>query len=108
VIKGAVLDVVVDIRKNSPTYGKHFDIELSENNKTALLIPAGFAHGFVTLMDNTIFFYKCTNYYNKQSEDCILWNDPKIGINWGNQNVLLSDKDKEGRLLKDFESPFYY
>ena len=106
VIKGAVLDVVVDIRKKSATYGQHFDIELSETNKTALWIPPGFAHGFSTLMDDTIFFYKCTNYYNKASEDCILWNDSDLNINWGNQKFKLSEKDKDGKLFKNFESKF--
>lgn len=93
VIKGAVLDVVIDIRKNSKTFGKHFSIELNEQNKTMLYIPEGFAHGFLTLEDNTIFFYKCTNFYNKASEDCILWNDPALNINWGISNPLVSEKD---------------
>ncbi|MGQ0829022.1 MAG: dTDP-4-dehydrorhamnose 3,5-epimerase [Bacteroidota bacterium] len=106
VIKGAVLDVVVDIRKKSPTYGQHFDIELNEKNKVQLWIPAGFAHGFATLEDETIFSYKCTNYYNKPSEDCILWNDPDIGINWRIETPLLSEKDKLGKPFKKFESLF--
>ena len=106
VIKGAVLDVVVDIRKKSPTYGKYFAIELNEQNKTMFWVPAGFAHGFLTLQDNTIFHYKCTNYYNKESEDCVLWNDKDININWNIENPLLSEKDKVGTPLKDFVSPF--
>lgn len=106
VIKGAVLDVVVDIRKKSPTYGQHFDIELNEKNKVQLWIPAGFAHGFVTIENDTIFSYKCTNYYNKPSEDCILWNDPDIGINWRIDTPLLSEKDKLGKSFKKFESLF--
>ena len=106
VINGSVLDVVVDIRKNSPTYGQHFDIELNEKNKIQLWIPTGFAHGFLTLENNTIFSYKCTNYYNKQSEDCILWNDVDIGINWNIADPLLSEKDKLGKPLKRFESLF--
>ena len=93
VIKGAVLDVVIDIRKKSKTSGKHFSIELNEQNKTMLYIPEGFAHGFLTLENNTIFFYKCTNFYNKASEDCILWNDPALNINWGISNPLVSEKD---------------
>jgi dTDP-4-dehydrorhamnose 3,5-epimerase len=93
VIKGAVLDVVIDIRKKSKTFGKHFSIELNEQNKTMLYIPEGFAHGFLTLENNTIFFYKCTNFYNKASEDCILWNDPALNINWGISNPLVSEKD---------------
>ena len=106
VINGSVLDVVVDIRKNSPTYGQHFDIELNENNKIQLWIPTGFAHGFLTLENNTIFSYKCTNYYNKPSEDCILWNDTDIGINWNIADPLLSEKDKLGKPFKKFESLF--
>jgi len=106
VIKGAVLDVVVDIRKKSLTYGQYFGIELNEKNKTQLWIPPGFAHGFLTLEDNTIFSYKCTNYYNKPSEDCILWNDPDININWGIDKPLLSEKDLAGKEFKSFKSLF--
>lgn len=106
VITGAVYDVAVDIRKGSPTYGKHFGLELTESNKWMMYIPEGFAHGFLTLADNTVFSYKCTNYYNKSAEDCLLWNDPEIGINWNVSEPLLSDKDKEGKLLKGFESKF--
>lgn len=106
VIKGAILDVAVDIRKQSPTYGQHYLIELNETNKTMLWIPGGFAHGFLTLEDNTIFSYKCTNYYNKASEGCILWNDNTLNINWDVQNPLLSDKDKEGTPFNEFESQF--
>ena len=106
VISGAVLDVAVDIRKNSPTYGKFFSIVLDEKNKTMFWIPPGFAHGFLTLEDNTIFSYKCTNVYNKESEGSILWNDPAIGINWGDGSPLLSEKDKEAKLFSDLKSPF--
>lgn len=106
VIKGGVLDVVVDIRKKSPTYGKHFSIELNERNKTMLWVPEGFAHGFLTLEDNTIFHYKCNNYYDKASESCIMWNDPGLGINWGAIDPVLSEKDKVGTLFKDVTSPF--
>lgn len=106
IIKGAVLDVAVDIRKNSPTYGQHFDIVLNEKNKTMLWIPSGFAHGFLTLENNTIFSYKCTNFYNKEAEDCILWNDSTIGIKWGIDNPVLSEKDKSGKLFKTFDSCF--
>src|ERR1035437_5868136 len=103
VIKGAVLDVVLDIRKNSPTYGNHFDIALSEKNKTMLWIPEGFAHGFLTLENDTIFSYKCTNYYNKASEDCILWNDTDIAINWNIDSPILSEKNIHGKLLKNLK-----
>lgn len=107
VIKGSVLDVAVDIRKNSNTYGKHFSIELNEKNKTMLWIPTGFAHGFLTIKDDTIFSYKCTDVYNKASEDTIYWNDADIGINWGVENPTLSEKDKKGKKFADFKSPFY-
>jgi dTDP-4-dehydrorhamnose 3,5-epimerase len=106
VIKGSVLDVTVDIRKNSATYGKHFAIELSEKNKTCLYVPPGFAHGFLTMEDNTIFFYKCSNYYNKASEGTILWNDSDLNINWGISNPTLSDKDINGIPFSKFNSTF--
>lgn len=106
VIKGAVLDVAVDIRKASPTYGKYFSIELNEHNKTMFWIPAGFAHGFLTLEDNTIFHYKCTNYYHKESEASVLWNDKSINVNWNISDPLLSEKDLTGTPLADFVSPF--
>lgn len=106
VIKGSVLDVVVDIRKKSATYGKHFAIELSEENKTMLWVPEGFAHGFLTLRDETIFYYKCNNYYNKASEGCVMWNDPDLNIDWKAVNPVLSDKDKAGTPFGKFVSPF--
>ncbi len=106
VIKGKVLDVVVDIRKNSPTFGKHYSCELSGENQLQFFIPTGFAHGFATLEDNTIFSYKCSNFYNKESEDSIYWNDPDLNINWGIENPILSDKDKHGKRLKEFNSLF--
>ncbi len=106
VIKGAVLDVVVDIRKNSPTYGKTFSIELTEDNFLMLYIPIGFAHGFATLEDHTIFAYKCSAFYNKSSEDTILWNDPTLNIQWNIKNPVLSEKDKAGKRFDEFVSPF--
>jgi dTDP-4-dehydrorhamnose 3,5-epimerase len=106
VITGSVLDVAVDIRKNSPTYGQWFGLELTASNKWMMFIPEGFAHGFETLEDNTIFSYKCTNFYNKASEGCILWNDPDIGINWKSDKPLLSEKDLEGTSIKNFSSLF--
>ncbi len=106
VITGAVYDVAVDIRKNSPTYGKSFGAELTEENKMMMYIPEGFAHGFLTLKDNTIFSYKCTNFYNKASEDSIKWNDPTVGIKWNVENPLLSEKDISGKDFKDFISQF--
>jgi dTDP-4-dehydrorhamnose 3,5-epimerase len=106
VIKGAVLDVVVDIRKNSPTYGQHFSIELTEENFKMFWIPPGFAHGFVTLEDHTIFSYKCTDVYNKAAEGGLLWNDPELGINWGIEQPVLSEKDTLNPQLNNFNSPF--
>lgn len=107
VIKGAVLDVAVDLRKESKSYGQWESIELSEENKTMYWIPPGFAHGFITLEDNTIFSYKCTNVYHKEAEGSILWNDPDLNIDWGSPiQPILSEKDKTGPLLKDFISPF--
>ena len=106
VIKGSVLDVAVDLRKNSPTYGKWEAVELTEENKWMYWIPPGFAHGFATLEDHTIFSYKCTNVYNKESEGSILWNDPDLNIDWKIENPILSEKDKTGPTLRDFISPF--
>lgn len=106
VITGAVFDVAVDIRKDSATYGEWYGIDLTEENKWMMYIPPGFAHGFLTLRDNTIFSYKCTNFYNKASEDCLLWNDPAIGISWNADTPLLSDKDLQGKLINDFKSMF--
>ncbi len=106
VIKGAVLDVAVDIRKNSSTYGQHFKTELTEENKKMVWIPEGFAHGFLTLRDNTIFSYKCSAVYNKSSEDCILWNDPDLGIDWNISSPLVSEKDKNGKAFRSFSSLF--
>lgn len=106
VLSGAVLDVVVDIRKNSSTYGKHVALLLNDSKKNMMFIPEGFAHGFVTLEDHTIFQYKCSNYYNKESEDCILWNDLDLNINWNTQNPIVSEKDKFGKAFQDFITPF--
>lgn len=106
VIKGAVLDVVVDIRKNSKTYGEHFKLILSEKNKSMLFIPVGFAHGFLTIEDQTIFSYKCSNFYNKESEGSILWNDETLNIEWGIKKPIISDKDKVASLFNSFNSLF--
>lgn len=106
VICGAVLDIAVDIRKNSETYGECFSRELSGKNKTMIWIPPGFAHGYITLEDNTIFQYKCTAYYNKDSEGSIRWNDPDLGIDWGSEGPIVSDKDKSAPLFNEFESEF--
>lgn len=106
VVKGKVLDVVVDIRKSSSTYGKYVSVLLDDKQKTQLWIPPGFAHGFLALEQDTIFSYKCTNYYNKDSEGCILWNDPDLNIHWGIDNPLVSEKDAQGQLFRNFISPF--
>lgn len=106
VIKGAVLDVVVDIRKSSPYFGKWVAKELTEENKLMMWIPPGFAHGFLTLEPETIFFYKCTAYYNKSSEGIIKWDDTDIGINWNIANPIISERDKNGLSFKEFDSPF--
>ena len=106
VIKGAVNDVVVDIRKDSATYGQSFKIHLSEENFKMLWIPPGFAHGFETLEDDTIFAYKVTNYYNPDSEGSIIWNDPTLKIEWETENPSTSKKDNEGDLFENFTSLF--
>ena len=97
VIQGAVLDVAVDLREESSTYGQHFSIELSSDNKKQLFIPRGFAHGFVVLSDTAIFSYKCDNYYHKDSESGIIYNDPTLNIDWKfpNGHLQLSKKDLE-------------
>ena len=106
VIKGAVLDVAVDLRNSSPTYGQWVSIELSEKNKWMYWIPAGFAHGFLTLDENTIFFYKCTRVYHRESEMGIAWDDPDLRIDWGTDQPLISEKDKIAGRFRDFVSPF--
>jgi len=106
VITGSVLDIAVDLRKNSMTYGKHFKHVLSAENKNQLYIPEGFAHGFLVLEDETIFSYKCTKYYNKESEDSLLWNDTTLNINWEIENPIISEKDKNAEIFSNFTSPF--
>lgn len=102
-VAGAVFDVAVDIRKKSPFFGQWVGVELSSDNKRQLWIPEGFAHGFLTLTDNTEFVYKTTNFYSKESERSILWNDPSINIDWPETNVLLSEKDKLASLFSGTE-----
>ncbi len=106
VVRGSVLDVAVDLRKNSETYGKWESVVLSEENKLMLYIPEGFAHGFLVLEDSTVFQYKCTNYYNRESERGIIWNDPDLNIDWGIDNPVVSEKDLEGLSFREFNSPF--
>lgn len=106
VVAGSVIDVAVDIRKSSPTYGKWFSIELNAVNFLCLFIPPGFAHGFATLQDETIFQYKCTDYYHPESEGGVLWNSPSLGIDWGFTDPILSEKDKKHPEFSEFVSPF--
>lgn len=106
VLAGAVIDIVVDLRKSEPTFGKHFSITMKAPGFTMLYIPPGFAHGFRTLEDNTLFSYKCTRIYDAASERSIRWNDPDLAIDWGIANPLLSAKDQAAPLFKDFDSPF--
>ena len=103
VVQGKVLDVVVDIRKESPTFGKHIAVELSGDNHRQLFIPKGFAHGYVVMEDDTVFQYKCDEFYHPEAEGGIAWNDPDIGIDWGvaESDITLSEKDKRHPLLKE-------
>ena len=110
VLKGAVLDIAVDLRKESETFGKYFAVELSEENRKIFFIPRDFAHGFLTLVDNTEFFYKCDNFYNPQSEGGIIWNDRDLNVNWNfkkydiNENELIvSEKDKKNISFKEYK-----
>ena len=106
VIQGAVLDVAVDLRAGSPTYGQYVSAVLTGENHYQLFVPKGFAHGFSVLEDNTIFAYKCSNLYNKESEGNIVYNDPDIHVEWGVDNPILSEKDKIGPTLREFVTPF--
>ena len=108
VLKGRALDVAVDIRFGSPMFGRHIAAELSGENHRQLFIPAGFAHGFLALDDDTIFQYKCTNVYSREHERGILWNDPALSIGWDIDNPLVSDKDKALPLLKDIVKDYYF
>lgn len=110
VIEGTVLDVAVDIRKGSPTFGKHVAVELTGENKKQLLVPRGFAHGFIVLSETAIFSYKCDNYYSPENDRGILFSDPDLGIDWklDIKNLVLSDKDKVQPLLKDAVDLFDY
>ena len=105
-VKGAVLDVAVDLRKNSPTFKQWVGVELSAENKKQLLIPRGFGHGFVTLTDDVEFLYKADNYYAPEADAGIRWNDPDIGVKWCVENPILSEKDKKNPLLKDCRELF--
>ena len=102
--QGKVLDVVVDIRKNSKTFGKYFSIELSDENKLQLMIPRGFLHGFSVLSETAIFCYKCDNFYNKESERAVLWNDIDLNIDWkiDKNKAIVSEKDKNNMTFREF------
>lgn len=106
VVRGAVLDVAVDLRKDSETYGQHIAVELTESNRQQLWIPPGFAHGFLALEEDTIFAYKCSGYYSTQHEQAIRWDDPTLNINWNCTTPLLSEKDAHSLDFSTFNSPF--
>lgn len=106
VIHGTALDIAVDLRKNSPTYGQHYYIILSATNHLQFFIPAGFAHGFAAIEDETVLSYKCSQFYNKESEGTIFYDDPTLNIHWQIENPIVSEKDKEGILFSEFVSPF--
>lgn len=109
-VQGRVIDVAVDIRKGSPTYGQHVAVELTEENKLQFFVPRGFAHGFAVLSDEAVFQYKCDNYYAPEADGGISIEDSSLGIDWqiSPEDALLSEKDKHHPLLKDFDSPFEY
>ena len=109
-IKGAVLDVAVDIRKGSPTFGKYVAVELTEENHRQFFVPRGFAHGFAVLSDEAVFQYKCDNFYNKDSEGSVAWNDPELAIDWRipAEKILLSEKDKLSKNIADADYLFDY
>ena len=106
-VKGAVLDVAVDLRKNSSTFKQWVGVELSEENKKQLLIPRGFGHGFVTLTDDVEFLYKADNYYAPEADAGIRWNDPEIGVEWGIDNPILSEKDKKNPFFRNLFEDFF-
>ena len=110
VVKGRVLDVAVDLRKGSPTYGKYVAVELSEDNHLQFFLPRGFAHGFCVLSDEVVFQYKCDNYYAPQSEGAVIWNDPDLGIDWRipQEDVVLSDKDRCHPAFKELDDVFFF
>jgi len=106
VLKGRVIDVAVDIRFGSPTFGQYLALELSEENHTQIFIPAGFAHGFTVLSDEAVFQYKCSEFYSKEYERAIRFDDPDLKIDWGIENPIVSDKDREAKFFKEIEMDF--
>ena len=109
-IKGAVLDVAVDLRKGSPTFGKHVAVELTEENHRQLFVPRGFAHGFAVLSEEAVFQYKCDNFYNKESEGAVAWDDPELTIDWRipAEDILLSEKDRLNKNIAEADYLFNY
>jgi dTDP-4-dehydrorhamnose 3,5-epimerase len=103
VAKGSVLDIVVDMRKSSPTFGKHYKIKLTDSNRKQLWIPEGFAHGFYALSEKVDFIYKVTEFYDENDEECVLWNDTFLNINWeiSGKNIIISEKDTKGKAFED-------
>jgi dTDP-4-dehydrorhamnose 3,5-epimerase len=101
VVRGSAIDVAVDLRQGSPTFGEYEKVLLTEKNKRQFFIPKGFAHGFLVLEDQTIFSYKCSDFYNRESERSLKWNDPSVGIDWGVENPILSGKDESTRTTPD-------
>jgi dTDP-4-dehydrorhamnose 3,5-epimerase len=106
VLRGKALDVALDVRFGSKTFGQHVAVELSKENHRQLFIPEGFAHGFVALEDDTLFQYKCTNVYSKEHERSILWNDPALGIEWKAENPIVSEKDQKHPLFADIAKEY--
>ncbi len=106
IAQGAVLDVVVDLRRSQPTYMQHYKVVLSSENQQQLFVPEGFAHGFLVLEEQTVFSYKCSKYYHRESDCSIRWNDPKLAIDWGTTDPVLSEKDKHAMLSDQFDNPF--
>lgn len=108
VIKGKVVEVAVDIRFNSPTFGKHYSVELDDKSQKQFWIPPGFAHGFSVLTEEALFLYKCTNYYSKEDERAIIYNDPNLNIDWKVDKPIVSEKDLRAKLFSEIEKDFVY
>jgi dTDP-4-dehydrorhamnose 3,5-epimerase len=104
VLRGSVLDVAVDVRKGSPTFGEHVAVELTDENRRQFWIPRGFAHGFIVTSESADFFYKCDALYSPKDEIVVRWDDPQLGIDWGNAAPIVSQRDKDGRSLADLKA----
>ena len=103
VVQGEILDVVVDLRKKSKTFGKHFSVKMKQNSNFSIFIPKGFAHGFACLSKTCTLYYRCTNYRHELSETTLKWNDPELNINWGINRPILSEKDQRGKSFKEIK-----